>query len=104
MEEHRKEGGSLLFRESMTMLVCGGMVTVLSPVTLSVEVHWEDVSELSVTVTQHKKNMLKLLNWIKQHRTPLKAKGVLGKFGQFAGSYLVRQGFVCVFLKLLCER
>ena len=60
VEEHRKEGGSLLFRESMTMLVCAGILTVLSPVTLSVEVHWEDVSELSVTVTQHKKNMLKL--------------------------------------------
>lgn len=60
VEEHRNEGGSLLLRESMTMLGCAGMVTVLSPVTLSVEVHWEDVSELSVTVTQHKNNTLKL--------------------------------------------
>lgn len=36
------------------MLGCPGIVRVLGPVTLSVEVHWEDVSELSVTVTQHR--------------------------------------------------
>lgn len=36
------------------MLGCAGMVSVLSPVTLSLEVHWEDVSELSVAVRQHR--------------------------------------------------
>lgn len=35
------------------MLGCPGMLRVLSPVTLSLEVHWDDVSELSVTVTQY---------------------------------------------------
>lgn len=38
----------------MTLLGCPGIVRVLRPVTLSLEVHWEDVSELSVTATQHK--------------------------------------------------
>lgn len=56
VEEQRKEGSSssllLLLKESMTTLGCVGMVTELSPVTLSLEVHWDDVSELSVTVTQ----------------------------------------------------
>lgn len=47
-EEHKKEGGSLLLKESMMMLSCLGMVQVFSPVTLSLELHWEDVSELSV--------------------------------------------------------
>lgn len=54
VEEQRKEGGSLLLKESMTMLGWSGIVRVLSPVTLSLEVHWEDVSELSVTVTQQR--------------------------------------------------
>lgn len=36
------------------MLGGTGMVRVLSPVTLSLEVHWEDVSELSVAVNQHR--------------------------------------------------
>lgn len=36
------------------MLGCPGTVMVLSPVTLSLELHWEDVSELSVTATQHR--------------------------------------------------
>lgn len=36
------------------MLGGAGMVRVLSPVTLSLEVHWEDVSELSVAVTKHR--------------------------------------------------
>lgn len=51
VEEHRKDGGSLLLKESMTRLPCPGTVRALSPITLSVEVQWEDVSELSVTVT-----------------------------------------------------
>lgn len=50
VEVQRKEEGSLLLYESMTMLGCPGMVWVLSPVTLSLELHWEEVSELSVTV------------------------------------------------------
>lgn len=39
------------------MLECPGIVRVLSPVTLSLEVHWEDVSELSVTAPQHRENI-----------------------------------------------
>lgn len=38
----------------MAMLECAGMVRVLSPVTLSLEVHWDEVSELSVAVRPHR--------------------------------------------------
>lgn len=48
LEEHRKGGVSLLLKETMLRLGCSGMVRVLSPVTLSLEGHWDDVSELSV--------------------------------------------------------
>lgn len=48
----------------MTLLGCTGIVRVLRPVTLSLEVHWEDVSELSVAVTQHRdKDTLILSYW-----------------------------------------
>lgn len=43
------------------MLRCTGTVRELSPVTLSLEVHWEDVSELSVTVAQHKDKVALIL-------------------------------------------
>lgn len=53
VEEHRKDEASLslLLKESMAILGCTAMVRVLSPVTLSLEVHWDDVSELSVAAT-----------------------------------------------------
>ncbi|KAF3839835.1 hypothetical protein F7725_018552 [Dissostichus mawsoni] len=51
LEEHRKGGVSLLLKESMLRLGCSGMVRVLSPLTLSLEGHWDDVSELSLFVT-----------------------------------------------------
>lgn len=38
----------------MAMLECAGMVRVLSPVTLSLEVHWDEVSELSVAIRPHR--------------------------------------------------
>lgn len=48
---------------------CAGMVRVLSPVTLSLEVHWEDVSELSVTVTEHKPiNSTLVLDTVRHHK------------------------------------
>lgn len=53
VEEHRKDGESLLLKESRTLLGVAGIVSVLRPVTLSLDVHWDDVSELSVAVTQH---------------------------------------------------
>lgn len=57
VEEQRKGEGSLLLKESMAMLGLSGMVMVLSPVTLSLELHWEDVSELSVTGNHSKHNL-----------------------------------------------
>lgn len=51
VEEHRKDVDSLLLKESMVMLGCTAIVRVLSPVTLSLEVHWDEVSELSVAAT-----------------------------------------------------
>lgn len=59
VEEERKGEGSLLLKESMARLGLSGMVRVLSPVTLSLELHWEDVSELSVT-GNHNKHTLKV--------------------------------------------
>lgn len=50
VEEHRKGGESLLLKESSTLLGVAGIVSVLRPVTLSLDVHWDDVSELSVAV------------------------------------------------------
>lgn len=54
VEEQRKSGDSLLLLNVSMMTLGGpGMVRVLSPVTLSLELHWEeDVSELSVTGTE----------------------------------------------------
>lgn len=54
VEEHRKDGESLLLKESRTLLGVASIVSVLRPVTLSLDVHWDDVSELSVAVTQHR--------------------------------------------------
>lgn len=52
VEEHRKDVDSLLLlKESMAILGCTAIVRVLSPVTLSLEVHWDEVSELSVAAT-----------------------------------------------------
>lgn len=57
MEGHRKDVDSLLLlKESMATLGCTAMVRVLSPVTLSLEVHWDEVSELSVAATGQDKN------------------------------------------------
>lgn len=58
MDEHRKEEVESLGKASMMMLGRPwpgmGMVRLFRPVTLSLEVHWDDVSpELSVTVGQH---------------------------------------------------
>jgi len=58
VEGQRNEEGSLLLYESMTMLGGPGVVRVLSPVTLSLELHWEEFSELSVTATQHTDKIL----------------------------------------------
>lgn len=55
VEEQRKSGDSLLVLLNVSMTTPGGpgMVRVLSPVTLSLELHWEDdVSEPSVTGTE----------------------------------------------------
>lgn len=55
VEEQRKSGGSLLLLLNVSMVTLGGpgMVRVLRPVTLSLELHWEEeVSELSVTATK----------------------------------------------------
>lgn len=41
-----------------------GMVRPLRPVTLSLDVHWDDVSELSVTVTKTKRESEVLRYWI----------------------------------------
>lgn len=52
----------------MTLPWCPGIVRVLSPVTLSLEVHWEDVSELSVAATQHRdKELLVQQYWVRHH-------------------------------------
>lgn len=50
VEEQRKDEDSLLLKESMVTLGCTAIVRVLSPVTLSLEVHCDEVSELSVAV------------------------------------------------------
>lgn len=55
VEEHRKDEDSLLFKESMVMLGCTVIVRVLSPVALSLEVHWDEVSELSVAARGRRK-------------------------------------------------
>lgn len=54
MEEQRNGGASLLLlKESRTLPeVTAGIVSVLRPVTLSLDVHWDDDSELSVAVTR----------------------------------------------------
>lgn len=59
VEEHRNDVDSslLLLKESMAMLGCTAMVRLLRPVTLSLEVHWDEVSELSVAATGLDKNM-----------------------------------------------
>lgn len=52
VEEQRNDVDSLLLlKESMAILGCTAIVRVLSPVTLSLEVHWDEVSELSVAAT-----------------------------------------------------
>lgn len=51
VEGHRKDVDSLLLlKESMAAVGC--TVRVLSPVTLSLEVHWDEVSELSVAAAR----------------------------------------------------
>lgn len=59
VEEHRNDVDSLLLllKESMATLGCTAIVRLLSPVTLSLEVHWDEVSELSVATTAWDKNM-----------------------------------------------
>lgn len=54
VEEQRNGEASLLLKESRALLeVAAGIVSVLRPVTLSLDVHWDDDSELSVAVTRH---------------------------------------------------
>lgn len=51
VEEQRNEEASLLLKESMALPeVAAGIVSVLRPVTLSLDVHWDEDSELSVAV------------------------------------------------------
>lgn len=51
VEEQRNGEASLLLKESRAPPeVAAGMVSVLRPVTLSLDVHWDDDSELSVAV------------------------------------------------------
>lgn len=54
VEEQRNGEASLLLKESRALLeVAARIVSVLRPVTLSLDVHWDDDSELSVAVTRH---------------------------------------------------
>lgn len=54
VEEQRNGEASLLLKESRTLPgVAAGMASVLRPVTLSLDVHWDDDSELSVAVDRH---------------------------------------------------
>lgn len=62
VEEHRKDEDSLLLKESIVMLGCTAIVRVLSPVTLSLEVHCDEVSELSVAVRGQGQRSLKGLS------------------------------------------
>lgn len=62
VEEHRKDEDSLLLKESMVMLGCTAIVRVLRPVTLSLEVHCDEVSELSVAVRGQGQRSLKGLS------------------------------------------
>lgn len=62
VEEHRKDEDSLLLKESMVMLGCTAIVRLLSPVTLSLEVHCDEVSELSVAVRGQGQGSLKGLS------------------------------------------
>lgn len=82
VEEHRKEGESLLLKESRTLLGVAGIVSVLRPVTLSLDVHWDEVSELSVAVTQHgdmlRSTLRLLLLLYKHHGTSLNFHRVSG--------------------------
>lgn len=87
VEEHRKDEESLLLKESRTLLGVAGIVSVLRPVTLSLDVHWDDVSELSVAVTQHGDMLrltFRLLLLHKHHGTSL-------NFHQVSGSSLSAQ-------------
>lgn len=51
VEEPRNGEASLLLKESRVLPeVAAGIVSVLRPVTLSLDVHWDEDSELSVAV------------------------------------------------------
>lgn len=53
VEELRNDSSLLLLlKESMMMMGGSGPARVLRPVTLSLELNWDEVSELSVTVVQ----------------------------------------------------
>lgn len=69
------------------MLGGTGMVRVLSPITLSLEVHWEDVSELSVAATQDRDKDTLILDQTPQPSINCRQH--------------ICTGF-CLFLKLLC--
>lgn len=80
VEEQRKDEASLLLlQESMTMLESPGIVRVFKPITLSLEVHWEDVSELSVTVNNNRYINTLILDQTTQninHQFPTEARGL----------------------------
>lgn len=97
VEEHRKDGESLLLKESRTLLGVAGIVSVLRPVTLSPDVHWDDVSELSVAVTQHG-DMLRLTFRLFLNQTFIKFQEVLSVRNQF-----VIVDLVFALLTLLCQ-